>query len=128
MSAGDGKLFLHSNERTEETPGSSRFIGARVNVFTPSAWYSNCSLKKHRTAKETLKETLMLVELSIIPIGHNTHMSAELAKALQLIDASGLPYQLTPSGAVLRENGMRLWRSSVSVMNACVKTRRMWSP
>jgi uncharacterized protein YqgV (UPF0045/DUF77 family) len=42
----------------------------------------------------------MLVELSIIPIGHNTHMSAELAKALQLMDASGLPYQLTPSGAV----------------------------
>ena len=33
------------------------------------------------------KETLMLVELSIILIGHDSHISAELAKALQLVDA-----------------------------------------
>jgi uncharacterized protein (TIGR00106 family) len=43
----------------------------------------------------------MLVELSIIPVGHNTHMSGDLAKALQLVHASGLSYQLTPSGTCI---------------------------
>ena len=38
----------------------------------------------------------MLIDLSLIPSGYNPHLSAELAKALQLVDASGLPYQLNP--------------------------------
>jgi len=55
----------------------------------------------------------MLIEFSIIPIGHNTHTSGELAKVLQLIDASGLLYQLTPSGTCIEgewDEVMRLIR------------------
>jgi uncharacterized protein (TIGR00106 family) len=43
----------------------------------------------------------MLAELSIIPIGRNTHSSAELAKVLKLVEESGLPYQLTPSSTCI---------------------------
>ena len=43
----------------------------------------------------------MLAEVSIIPIGGNTHSSAELAKVLKLVDESGLPYQLTPSSTCI---------------------------
>ena len=55
----------------------------------------------------------MLIELSIIPVGHNPHMSGELAKALQLIHASGLLYRLTPSGTCIEgewDDVMRLVR------------------
>jgi uncharacterized protein (TIGR00106 family) len=43
----------------------------------------------------------MLAELSIIPVGGSTHSSSELAKALKLVEESGLPYQLTPSGTCI---------------------------
>ncbi len=43
----------------------------------------------------------MLVELSIIPLGGDTHLSTEIAEILKLIDESRLPYQLTPSGTCI---------------------------
>ena len=57
----------------------------------------------------------MLVELSIIPIGNNPHTSAELAKALQLVDASGLPYQLTPSGTCIEGE----WDAVMPLIRQC---------
>jgi uncharacterized protein (TIGR00106 family) len=43
----------------------------------------------------------MLAELSIIPVGGSTHSSPEIANVLKLVDESGLPYQLTPSGTCI---------------------------
>ena len=43
----------------------------------------------------------MLFELSIIPLGCEAHWSDLLAEALKLVDASGLPYQLTPSSTCI---------------------------
>jgi uncharacterized protein (TIGR00106 family) len=43
----------------------------------------------------------MLVELSIIPLGGDTHLSPEIAEALKIIEASGLTYILTPSGTCI---------------------------
>jgi uncharacterized protein (TIGR00106 family) len=57
----------------------------------------------------------MLVELSIIPVGHNTHMSGELAKVLQFVHASGLPYQLTPSGTCIEGE----WDQIVPLIRRC---------
>jgi uncharacterized protein (TIGR00106 family) len=74
-------------------------------------WYSNCSLEKHSAGEEIS----MLVELSIIPVGHGPHMSAELAKALQLVDASGLPYQLTPSGTCIEGE----WEEVMPLIRQC---------
>ena len=39
----------------------------------------------------------MLVELSILPLVGDGHLSDELAEVLKLIDSYGLPYQLTPN-------------------------------
>ena len=39
----------------------------------------------------------MLVELSILPLVGDGHLSDELAEVLKLIDSYGLPYQLTPT-------------------------------
>jgi uncharacterized protein (TIGR00106 family) len=47
------------------------------------------------------KGGLMLAELSIIPVGGDVHSSPELAKVLKIVDQSGLPYQLTPSGTCI---------------------------
>jgi len=57
----------------------------------------------------------MLFELSIIPVGGSTHLSGELAKVLQIIDTSGLPYQLTPSGTCI-EGG---WDEVMSLIHHC---------
>jgi uncharacterized protein (TIGR00106 family) len=66
----------------------------------------------------------MLVELSIIPVGINPHMSAELAKALQLVDASGLPYQLTPSGTCIEGE----WDEIMPLIRQCHERVRKGAP
>jgi uncharacterized protein (TIGR00106 family) len=66
----------------------------------------------------------MLIELSLIPIGHNPHLSAELAKALQLVDASGLPYQLTPSGTCIEGE----WEEVMTVIRQCHERVRKSTP
>ena len=66
----------------------------------------------------------MLIELSIIPVGHNSHMSAELAKALQLVDASGLRYQLTPSGTCIEGE----WDEVMPLIRQCHERVRKSTP
>lgn len=43
----------------------------------------------------------MLVDLTIIPLRGGRHISDEVTEVIKLIDASGLPYQLTPSGTCI---------------------------
>ncbi len=66
----------------------------------------------------------MLAELSIIPIGNSTHLSGELAKVLKLVDESGLPYQLTPSGTCI-EGG---WDELMPLIRQCHERARKASP
>lgn len=42
----------------------------------------------------------MLCELSVIPTGE-IHLSGVIAEILKEIEASGVPYQLTPTGTCL---------------------------
>ncbi len=57
----------------------------------------------------------MLVELSIIPLGGDTHISDEIAEALKIVDASGLPYQLTASGTCIEGQ----WNEVMNVVRLC---------
>jgi uncharacterized protein (TIGR00106 family) len=57
----------------------------------------------------------MLVELSIAPLGRGTHLSGDLATILTMIDDSGLPYKLTPSGTCI-EGG---WDEVMDLMKRC---------
>lgn len=43
----------------------------------------------------------MVVEFSIIPLGRGESLSAEVARVLDLVDRSGLPYQLTAMGTIV---------------------------
>jgi uncharacterized protein (TIGR00106 family) len=57
----------------------------------------------------------MLAELSVIPLGKGTSLSDELAEILKLIDASGLAYQLTPSGTCIEGD----WDAVMRVARQC---------
>ena len=49
----------------------------------------------------------MLFELSLFPLGKSRGMSKDVAKIIELIDKSGLPYQLTCMGTMRKVNGTR---------------------
>jgi uncharacterized protein (TIGR00106 family) len=66
----------------------------------------------------------MLIELSVLPLGRDTHLSDEIAKALKIIDDSGLPYQLTPSGTCIEGE----WDEVMTVVRRCHERMRQISP
>jgi uncharacterized protein (TIGR00106 family) len=66
----------------------------------------------------------MLAELSIIPVGEGPHISEQIAIALKFVDASGLPYQLTPSGTCIEGE----WDQVMSVIRQCHERVRSLSP
>jgi len=57
----------------------------------------------------------MLVELTINPLGRGTHLSKDLAEVLQIVDASGLPYSLTPLGTCIEGD----WDEVMDVVKKC---------
>lgn len=61
------------------------------------------------------RRAIMLAELSVIPLGKGTSLSDELAEILKLIDASGLAYQLTPSGTCIEGD----WDAVMRVARQC---------
>lgn len=62
----------------------------------------------------------MLAELSIIPVGGDSHSSAELAKVLKLVEKSGLPYQLTPSATCIEGE----WDQIMPLIRQCHERAR----
>lgn len=57
----------------------------------------------------------MLLELSIVPLGRDSHLSDEIAEVIKLVDASGLPYQLTPSGTCIEGE----WDDVMALVRGC---------
>ena len=57
----------------------------------------------------------MLVELTILPLVSDGHLSDELAEVLKLIDAYGLPYQLTPSSTCIEGE----WSEVMELVRQC---------
>jgi len=57
----------------------------------------------------------MLVELTINPLGRGTHMSKDLAEILKIVDASGLPYCLTPFGTCIEGD----WDQVMELVKQC---------
>jgi uncharacterized protein (TIGR00106 family) len=65
----------------------------------------------------------MLAELSINPLGRGTHLSKELGEILKIIDSSGLPYCLTPSGTCIEGD----WDAVMEVVKHCHQRARSGS-
>lgn len=66
----------------------------------------------------------MLIELSVLPLGRDTHLSDELAEILRIVDESGLPYQLTPSGTCIEGE----WDEVMALVRRCHDRARGMSP
>jgi uncharacterized protein (TIGR00106 family) len=68
---------------------------------------------------ELSREGSMLFELSITPLG-DVHLSEEIAQILEVIESSGLPYQLTPGSTYIEGT----WDEVLPVIRACHDTAR----
>ena len=44
---------------------------------------------------------MVLLEFSMAPLGQGESVSAQVARILDVIDRSGVPYRLTPMGTIL---------------------------
>jgi uncharacterized protein (TIGR00106 family) len=65
----------------------------------------------------------MLIELTISPLGHGPHISKYLAGVLKIIDESGLPYCLTPSGTCMEGD----WDEVMALVKRCHQQARSLS-
>jgi uncharacterized protein (TIGR00106 family) len=62
--------------------------------------------------------SMTLVEVSITPIGKGESVSKWVAQAVDLIDRSGLRYQLGPMGTCIEGE----WDDIVRVIGECIRT------
>lgn len=66
----------------------------------------------------------MLAELTIVPVGGDAHLAGRIAEALKIVDASGLAYQLTPSGTCIEG----AWDEVMPVIRLCHDRVRGFAP
>lgn len=57
----------------------------------------------------------MLVEFSVVPIGVGSSIGDQLAEALKIVDASGLPYKANPMGTVIEGE----WDEVMKLIKKC---------
>jgi len=57
----------------------------------------------------------MLVEFSIVPIGKGSSISDDVAKVLNIVDKSGLPYKINPMGTVVEGS----WDDIMELIRKC---------
>ena len=60
---------------------------------------------------------MVLLEFSMAPSTKGESMSPYVARSLDIIDKSGLPYQLTPMGTIIEGE----WDAVMAVVTACFK-------
>ena len=65
----------------------------------------------------------MLFEISLIPLGGDIHMSDELGDVLEVVDRSGLRYQLGPSSTCIEAE----WDEAMPVIRDCHAAARRHS-
>ena len=61
---------------------------------------------------------MVLLEFSMSPTGQGESVSAQVARILDVIDRSGVAYQLTPMGTILEGE----WAEVMGVVTACFET------
>jgi uncharacterized protein (TIGR00106 family) len=59
----------------------------------------------------------MLLEFSITPLDKGPSVGAYVARALDIVDRSGIPYRLNPMGTVLEGS----WDEVMGVVKRCVE-------
>jgi len=59
----------------------------------------------------------MLVEFSMSPLGQGKSVGDHVARSLEIIDASGVPYRLNPMGTILEGE----WDEVTGVIRQCLE-------
>ena len=67
---------------------------------------------------------MVLLEFSMAPRGHAESLSNDVARAIDVIDQSGLPYQLTAMGTLIEGE----WTDVMAVVTACFDALRADCP
>jgi len=67
---------------------------------------------------------MVLLEFSMSPLGKGESVSEYVARSLDIIDASGVPYQLTPMGTILEGE----WDQVMAVVQRCYERMRADCP
>jgi uncharacterized protein (TIGR00106 family) len=60
---------------------------------------------------------MILLEFSMSPLDKGESLSEYVARSLDIIDKSGLPYQLTPMGTIVEGE----WDEVMALVTACYK-------
>jgi uncharacterized protein (TIGR00106 family) len=60
---------------------------------------------------------MVLLEFAMAPTGQGESLSAHVARVLDVIDKSGVAYQLTPMGTILEGD----WERVMGVVTACFR-------
>jgi len=63
---------------------------------------------------------MVLLEFSMVPSTKGESMSPYVARTLDIIDKSGLPYQLTPMGTIIEGE----WAEVMAVVTSCFEAMR----
>ena len=63
---------------------------------------------------------MILLEFSMSPFAKGESLSPYVARSLDIIDKSGLPYQLTPMGTIIEGE----WAEVMAVVTACFEAMR----
>jgi len=63
---------------------------------------------------------MVLLEFSMTPLTRGESVSPYVARALDIVDRSGLPYQLTPMGTIIEGE----WPAVMAVVSACFEAMR----
>lgn len=63
---------------------------------------------------------MVLLEFSMTPLDKGDSVSAYVARSLDIVDRSGLPYQLTPMGTIVEGE----WDDVIAVVTKCFETMR----
>jgi uncharacterized protein (TIGR00106 family) len=67
---------------------------------------------------------LVLLEFAMAPRGHAESLSADVARIVDIIDKSGVDYQLTPMGTILEGE----WPEVIGVVTACFEALKTDCP
>jgi uncharacterized protein (TIGR00106 family) len=63
---------------------------------------------------------MVLLEFSMTPLGKGESVSAYVARSLDIVERSGLPYRLTPMGTCLEGE----WEAVMGVVQQCYERMR----
>jgi len=62
----------------------------------------------------------MIIEFSVVPVGRGDELAAPVARILDLVDKSGLPYQLTAMGTLVEGD----WDEIMGLVRLCHEVLR----